>query len=79
MSFGETITFGVNTMNGIFDADSAPGGEREGPRVRLRTSDVDLYTIVQGSVLTIRSSNYVVEGLQPDGVGSTMVILTGGR
>ena len=76
MSFGESISDGTNTFNGIFDGPSAPGGTREGPQVRLRSSDVTLYGIVQGSTLIVRETDYTVDGLQPDGVGSTRVVLS---
>ena len=75
MGFAESVFTGSTELGGIFDDDSYSGGERDGPRVMMKTDDIDTYSIDQGSVLTIRSRTFYVRGVQRDGTGISNVVL----
>jgi len=75
MGFAESVFTGATELAGIFTDHSVAGGERYGPRVILKTSDVVDYSIDQGSALTIRTRTFYVRGVQRDGTGISAVIL----
>ena len=75
MGFAESVFKGATELAGIFDDDSAAGGERLGPMVRLKTSDITDNSIDQGTALTIRTRSFIVRGVQRDGTGVCVVVL----
>ncbi len=76
MGFGEPVTSGAATLEGIFDDHSAAGGTLDGPALRLATADVDAHAIDQGSVLVIRGRTFHVAGVQRDGTGLAYLVLS---
>ncbi len=78
--FAETITYKGAPIKGIFDnafvVDSQDGVEVETvqPQVIAKTSDIS--TLVHGDTMTISSVVYNVVGIQPDGTGITIVLLS---
>jgi hypothetical protein len=73
--FGESLSFGAVALVGIFNKDSYEGGDLGGPRVLLKTADIDAHGIDQGTVLAIRGIDYAVVGVQRDGVGVSTIVL----
>ena len=75
MGFAESVFIGATELSGIFDDDSTSGGDRRGPVVMMKTSDIVANSIDQGSALTIRVRTFYVRGVQRDGTGISTVIL----
>ena len=75
MGFAESVFIGATELGGIFDDDSASGGDRLGPRVMMKTSDIVDNSIDQGTALDIRSRTFYVRGVQRDGTGISTVVL----
>ena len=75
-AFTETLTYSGSTAPVIFDAPSTSGGaEKDGPRFWI--SDTELATLGcgTGDTVTIRTVDYVIAGVQPDGAGVSLVVL----
>lgn len=77
--FEEHLRHDQDTLLCIFDDWSVEGGELDGPRCLVRTSDVKNQPIARGDLVQIRSRTFEVAGIQRDGVGtSTLVLLEPG-
>lgn len=78
--FAVSITYNSTTIKGIFDDEykgvNALTGEIEAtaPQAIVKTSDVS--GIAHGNTLTINSTTYYVIGIQQDGTGLTILILS---
>lgn len=78
--FAVNITFGSNTIIGIFDdafeavEQDENSVENTQPQVIVR--DTDITGLVHGDIFTINSIRYNVIGIQPDGTGLTIVVLS---
>ncbi len=74
------ITYNSTTIQGVFDnefiaaADDSIGVETTSPRVQVKTSDV--LTAVHDDIMTINSIAYKISGIQPDGTGTTLILLS---
>lgn len=73
--FAQTATVAGDTFPIIFDSgyQSGLGGmvETSGPVCQAKTADVS--AVVQGSIITIGSTDYTVTAVQPDGTGVTIL------
>jgi len=76
MGFAESIFIGSTELAGIFDDHSTAGEFLDGPKVRLKTTDIVDNSIDQGSILTIRTRTFHVAGVRRDGTGVAVVMLT---
>jgi hypothetical protein len=78
--FAVDVTYLGNTIQGIFDDEFSSavqgemGVESTVPQVLLRTSDVP--NVAHGETMTINSVVYQVIGIQPDGTGMTLILLS---
>ncbi|MCF6147274.1 MAG: hypothetical protein E3K37_01300 [Candidatus Kuenenia sp.] len=74
--FGTAITYGGNTIYGIFDSayESADGVESSGPQVVVKSSDVPV--IAHGAAMVIAGTTYYVINAQPDGTGISVILLS---
>ena len=78
--FAVDITYGGGTIKGIFDNEFIANNQDEisvedlQPQVIVKTSDVP--GLAHGATMTIESVVYNVTGIQPDGTGLTVVILS---
>ena len=72
-----TITLGVDTFTTIFNHDlaTANGVQRNVPNALLTSVDVETYSVVKGSAVTIRAVDYTVRELRPDNEGFYLLIL----
>jgi hypothetical protein len=66
----------VTAITGIFDNAFrlVNGVESYGPQILCASTDVS--TAVQGSTVEIGGTTYFVSGIQPDGTGMTLLILS---
>jgi len=78
--FGQIVSFGSDSFNGIFDNDYRAIDAATGvafasldPRLVCRTADVS--SIVEGDLLTISAASYKVVVIMPDGTGMTEFML----
>jgi hypothetical protein len=78
--FADDITYNSVTIQGIFDDEFSSavqgemGIESTVPQVLVKTSDV--VGIAHADLMTINSTVYKVIGIQPDGTGMTMLLLS---
>lgn len=78
--FAVDVTYLVSTIQGIFDDEFSSavqgemGIESTVPQVLVKTSDVQ--NIAHNEELTINSVVYKVIGIQPDGTGVTLILLS---
>lgn len=78
--FAVDITFGAGTIKGIFDNEFIESNQDEisvedlQPQVIVKSSDIP--GLAHGDTMTIESVVYNVVGIQPDGTGLTLVILS---
>jgi hypothetical protein len=78
--FAVSITYNSATINGIFDKEFAQTAEGEVaiestvPQVLVKDSDI--VGAAHGDVMTINGINYNIIGIQPDGTGSTLILLS---
>jgi hypothetical protein len=78
--FAVDITYNAGTIQGIFDAEFSSAVEGEMgiestvPQVMVKTSDVS--SAVHGQTMTINSVVYKIIGIQPDGTGTTLILLS---
>ena len=78
--FADTATFthggAPSSVKGIFDNEfiTAQGVETLTPVFRCATTDVS--TAVHGDTLVISGTTYYIIGIQPDGTGITLLILS---
>jgi hypothetical protein len=78
--FAVDVTYQSATIKGVFDApfESAVEGEMgiesTLPQVLVKTSDVA--SAVHGQTMTINSVVYQIIGIQPDGTGMTLILLS---
>ena len=75
MGFAESVFIGSTELAGIFDDYSVAGGDWDGPKVIMKTGDIDDNGIDQGSAIDIRSRTFYVRGVQRDGTGIPTVVL----
>jgi len=75
--FGEVVTKGSDTFNGILFDDTDEELEIEGTNSVLicRTDDVTTYSVVRGDTLTIGGVSFKVRENKPDGTGVTELVL----
>jgi hypothetical protein len=78
--FAVDVTYNAATIQGIFDAEFSSavegemGVESTVPQVLLKTSDVP--SVAHNETMTINSVVYKVIGIQPDGTGMTLILLS---
>ncbi len=78
--FAVNVIFKSNTIQGIFDnefiasVEGEIGIESTIPQGQFKTSDVS--SAVQGDTMTINSIVYNIIGVQPDGTGMSLVLLS---
>lgn len=78
--FAVDITYQAATIQGIFDApfssavEGEMGIESTLPQVLVKTGDVP--NIAHAETMTINSVVYNVIGIQPDGTGMTLILLS---
>jgi hypothetical protein len=76
-AFAELATVGAAQVRVIFDDahEDALGGlvESTGPTLLARSADVAAVT--HGTTISLRSKAYKVTGVQPDGTGTTRLML----
>ncbi|MCP4989340.1 MAG: hypothetical protein GY928_25775 [Colwellia sp.] len=78
--FAVDITYNSTTIQGVFDnefssaVEGEMGIESTVPQVMVKTSDVA--SVVHGEVMIIESVNYNIIGIQPDGTGMTLILLS---
>jgi len=71
---------GGRTFPGIFQDETADGDPRGGPifvtaAVNIFDSDIDR-EVDQQTTITIRETDYTIDGRQPDGRGTVRLLLT---
>jgi hypothetical protein len=78
--FAVDVTYLGDTIQGIFDDEFSSavqgemGVESTVPQVLVRTSDVP--NVAHSQEMTINSTVYKVIGIQPDGTGMTLLLLS---
>ena len=73
---GDTATVGAGSINGTFSREYAEVGNIEGYHPAFLIPDADAATITKNNtVLTIDSVSYTTVSKQPDGTGTTLLIL----
>ena len=78
--FAVDVIFKSNTIQGIFDneflavVEDEIGVETTVPQCQFNTSDVS--SAAHGDVMTINSIDYNIIGIQPDGTGMTLILLS---
>jgi len=78
--FAVDITYNAATIQGVFDDEFSSavqgemGIESTVPQVQVKTSDVP--TVAHGETMTINSTVYNIIGIQPDGTGMTLILLS---
>ncbi len=78
--FAVDITYNAATIQGIFDAEFSSAVEGEmgiestDTQAFVKTSDVSSAT--HGETMTINSIVYNIIGIQPDGTGMTLILLS---
>jgi hypothetical protein len=78
--FAVDITYNAGTIQGIFDAEFSSAVEGEMgiestvPQVQVKTTDVP--GIAHNATMTINTIVYNVIGIQPDGTGMTLLLLS---
>ncbi len=78
--FAVDVTYNAATIQGVFDdefssaVEGEMGVESTVPQVTVKTSDVSSAT--HGETMTINSVNYNIIGIQPDGTGMTLILLS---
>ncbi len=78
--FGVDVTYNTVTIQGIFDDEFSSavqgemGIESTVPQVLLKTADVP--NVAHNETMTINSIVYKVIGIQPDGTGMTLILLS---
>lgn len=78
--FAVDVTYNAATIQGIFDAEFSSAVEGEVgiestvPQVLVKTSDVP--NVAHNETMTINSVVYSVIGIQPDGTGVTLILLS---
>ncbi len=78
--FAVDVLYNAATFQGIFDdgfIDSADDGiavESTAPQVQVKTSDV--VGALHDETMTINSIDYKIIGIQPDGTGMTLILLS---
>ena len=78
--FGVNITYDAGTIKGVFDNEFIESNQDEisvedfQPQVIVKSSDIP--GLSHGDTMTIESVDYNVIGIQPDGTGLTLVILS---
>ncbi len=78
--FAVDVTYNSATIQGIFDdeftsaVEGEMGIESSVPQVLVKTSDVP--NVAHNETMTINSVVYNVIGIQPDGTGMTLILLS---
>ena len=78
--FATEITFNSETILGIFDNEFAVAVEGEmgiestAPQVLVK--DADITGAAHGQIMTIDGTDYKIIAIQPDGTGTTVVLLS---
>ena len=78
--FAVDVIFNSVTIQGIFDnefieaVEGEMGIETTVPQCQFKTSDVS--TAVHGDTMIINSIDYNIIGIQPDGTGMTLILLS---
>lgn len=62
-----------NSYECIFDETSGET-ERDGPSCVMRSRDVD-GVLTYGDIVQVHGGNYTIEGMRPDGTGTTALVL----
>ena len=78
--FAVDVTYKAATIQGIFDdgfidsADDDIAVESTAPQVQVNSTDV--VGALHGETMTINSVVYKITGIQPDGTGMTLIMLS---
>ena len=78
--FAVDVTYQATTIQGIFDDEFSSavqgemGIESTVPQVLVKTSDVP--NVAHNEAMTINSVVYKIIGIQPDGTGMTLILLS---
>jgi hypothetical protein len=78
--FAVDVLYNAATIQGIFDDEFTSGAadgvgiETTVAQVLVKTSDVA--SAAQGETMTINSVDYNIIGIQPDGTGLTLILLS---
>jgi len=73
--FGETATLGGLPVTVIFDKDFIASLEIESSNPVVLMDEADAAAVAHGAAVVIRSVNYTVIGIHPDGTGMTVLEL----
>lgn len=78
--FAVEITFNAGTIIGIFDnefisaVEGEIGVESTAPQVLVKS--LDITSSAHGQTMTIEGTDYKIIGIQPDGTGTSIVLLS---
>jgi hypothetical protein len=78
--FAVDVIYNSVTFQGIFDdefigaVDERLAVESTAPQVQVKTSDVT--GALHGETITVGSVDYKIAGIQPDGTGMTIILLS---
>jgi hypothetical protein len=78
--FAVDVILNSVTIQGIFDNEFITaleddiGIETTSPQAQFKTTDVS--SVVHGDIMTIDSVDYNIIGIQPDGTGMTLIVLS---
>lgn len=78
--FAVDVILNSVTIQGIFDneflvaVEGEVGVETTSPQAQFKTTDVS--SAVHGDIMTIDSVDYNIIGIQPDGTGMTLILLS---
>ena len=73
--FGETVTLNGQSKIGMFDGGYQSAFEVDTGQPTLLVLDSDLAGISAGMLAVVQGANYRIVSIQPDGTGSSTLIL----
>lgn len=74
--FAVAATYDGSTVNGIFDHEYVEVENVEGERPVFLCASSDVSGAAHGESITIEGTAYTIAGIQPDGTGLTLLILS---
>lgn len=73
--FGVALTLNAVAVRGIFDNGFASAFGMDGGQPSLMVKSTDAAGTVRGHVAVVAAVNYTVQGIEPDGIGMTRLLL----
>jgi len=74
--FAVAATYNTATVNGIFSHEYVDIEGVEGERPTFTCVESDVSGIAHGDALTVNATVYTIAGVQPDGTGIVLLVLS---